>query len=66
MEITEGKRPSGRLKCRWEDNSKMDMKEVGCDARNWIDLVQDWDLVDLCKSGNETPGSLTASLFNPS
>ena len=27
---TEGKRPRGRPKRRWEDNIKMDLQEVGC------------------------------------
>jgi len=26
----EGKRPLGRPRCRWEDNMKMDLQEVGC------------------------------------
>jgi hypothetical protein len=26
---SEEKRPLGRLKCRWEDNSKMNLQEVG-------------------------------------
>jgi len=26
----EGKRPLGRPRHRWEDNIKMDLKEVGC------------------------------------
>ena len=25
---------------RWEDNTKVDLTEVGCDAGNWIDLAQ--------------------------
>jgi hypothetical protein len=25
-----GKRPLGRTRCRWEDNIKMDVQEVGC------------------------------------
>ena len=33
----------GMPRRRWEDNIKMDLKEVGCDARNWMDLVQDCD-----------------------
>ena len=37
----EGKRYFERPKRRWEDNIKMDLSEVGCDARNWIDLVED-------------------------
>ena len=35
----EGKRPSGRQRYRWEDNIKMDLKEVDCDPRDWTDLV---------------------------
>ena len=31
----EGKRPLGRLRRRWEDNIKMDLREVGCDAGHW-------------------------------
>ena len=27
----EGRRPSGRPSRRWEDNIKMDLREVGCD-----------------------------------
>ena len=43
MEIPEGKTPSRRPRWRWEDNIKMDLKEVGCDARSWKDLAQDQD-----------------------
>jgi hypothetical protein len=25
-----GERPLGRPRCRWEDNIKMDLQEVGC------------------------------------
>ena len=39
----EGKRPCGRLRRRWEDNMKMDLREVGCDPREWIDLAEDRD-----------------------
>jgi hypothetical protein len=37
----EGKRPLGRPRCRWEDNIKMDLKEIGIDGSNWIQLAQD-------------------------
>jgi len=37
----EGKRTVGRLRCRWEDNIKMDLQEVGWRGVNWIDLAQD-------------------------
>ena len=36
-----GKRPLGRPRHRWEDNIRMDLKETGIEARNWIDPAQD-------------------------
>ena len=39
----EGKRILGRPTCRWEDNIKMDLQEVGCGCMDWIGLVQDTD-----------------------
>ena len=39
----EGKRPLGRSRRRWEDNIKMDLKEVGCADMDYIELVQDRD-----------------------
>ena len=32
-----GKRSLGRSRCRWEDNIRMDLKEIGINAGNWID-----------------------------
>jgi hypothetical protein len=40
---TERKRPLEKLRCRWEDNIKMDHHEVGCDGMDWIDLARDRD-----------------------
>jgi hypothetical protein len=37
------KRPLGRPRCRWVDNIKMDLRETGWDAMNWIDLAQNKD-----------------------
>ena len=34
-----GKRPLERPRCRWEDNIKMDLREVVCDPGEWIDLA---------------------------
>jgi hypothetical protein len=31
-----GKRPLGRPRCRWEDNMKMELREIGIDGANWI------------------------------
>ncbi|KAJ4433901.1 hypothetical protein ANN_16214 [Periplaneta americana] len=39
----EGKRPLGRPRRRWEDNIKMDLRKVGYDDREWINLTQDRD-----------------------
>ena len=36
----EGKRPLGRPRRRWEDNIKMDLREVGCIPGEWIDLAE--------------------------
>ena len=33
--------PAGRSRHRWEDNIRMDLKEIGIDTRNWVDSVQD-------------------------
>jgi hypothetical protein len=38
---SEGKRLLGRPKCRWEDNIKLDLREIGIDGANWIRLAQD-------------------------
>jgi hypothetical protein len=39
----EGKRPLGTPRHRWEDNIKMDLQEVGCGSKVWIELAQDRD-----------------------
>ena len=39
----EGKRPLGRPRRRWEGNIRMDLREVGCDPGEWIDLAEDRD-----------------------
>jgi hypothetical protein len=39
----EGKRPLGRPRRRWVDNIKMDLREVGWNGMDWIDLAQDRD-----------------------
>jgi hypothetical protein len=37
----EWKRPLGRPRRKWEDNIKMDLREIGIDGTNWIQLAQD-------------------------
>jgi len=39
----EGRRPLGRPRCRWVDNIRMDLQEVGCGYMDWIGLAQDRD-----------------------
>ncbi|KAJ4441667.1 hypothetical protein ANN_11525 [Periplaneta americana] len=39
----EGKKPLGRPRRRWEDNIKMDLRKVGYDDSDWINLTQDRD-----------------------
>jgi hypothetical protein len=37
----EGKRPLGKPRRRWEDNIKLDLREIGIDGTHWIQLAQD-------------------------
>jgi hypothetical protein len=37
----EGKRPLRRPRRRWDDNIKLDLRELGTDGANWIRLAQD-------------------------
>jgi hypothetical protein len=39
----EGKRPQGRPRLRWVDSIKIDLREIGWDGLDWIDLAQDRD-----------------------
>jgi hypothetical protein len=39
----EGKRPLGKPRRGWEENIKMDLREIGWCGIYWIDLAQDSD-----------------------
>jgi hypothetical protein len=39
----EGKRPLRRPRLRWDDNIKLDLREIGWGVMDWIDLAQDRD-----------------------
>jgi hypothetical protein len=39
----EGKRALGIPRCKWEDNNKMDLQEVGCVGMDWIDVAKEKD-----------------------
>jgi hypothetical protein len=43
MRKTEGKRPLGRPRRRWEDGIRMDLREIGWRSVDWIQLAQDRD-----------------------
>ena len=38
-----GKRPLGRPRRRWEDSFRIDHKEIGINAKNWLIIAQDRD-----------------------
>ena len=38
-----GNRSLGRPRCRWENNIGVDLKEIGINTRNWVNLAQDRD-----------------------
>ena len=59
----EGKRPLGRPRCRWVDNIRMDLQEVGCGYMDWIGLAQVRDRADTCECSNEPSGSVKCGEF---
>jgi hypothetical protein len=38
---SEEKRPLGRPRCRWVDNIKMRLREIGCGSMDYLNLAQD-------------------------
>jgi hypothetical protein len=43
VEKPEGRRPLGRPRRRWEDNIKINLREVAWKGADWIDLTQNTD-----------------------
>jgi hypothetical protein len=41
--MPEGKRPLERSRCRWVDNIKIDLREIGWDDMDWNDPAQGRD-----------------------
>ena len=37
-----GKRPLGKSRCKWEDNIRLDLKEIGITSRNWVEDRDYW------------------------
>jgi hypothetical protein len=60
----EVKRPFRRARPKWEDNIRMDLREVGWEAVDWIYVAQDRDQVaGCCERGNEPSGSTKGGEF---
>jgi hypothetical protein len=60
---TEGKSTLGRPRRGWEDNIKMDLKEVGCGVMDWIELAQDRQVTGCRECGNEPSDSIKCGEF---
>jgi hypothetical protein len=61
---SEGRRPLGRPRCRWEDNIKMDLRDIGFGDVDWIHLAQDIDRWRaLVNTVNEPSGSIKCGEF---
>jgi hypothetical protein len=41
--MPEGRKPLEKPRRRWVDNIKMDLREIGWDGMDWIDLAQNMD-----------------------
>ena len=59
----EGKRPLGRPRCKWEDNMKMDLQEVGGGGGDWMELAQDRDVAGTCEYGEKPSASKNVGNF---
>jgi hypothetical protein len=60
---SECKRPLGRPRRRWEDNIKLDFRDIGIDGVNWIRLAQDRVMMRFCEHGDEPSGSMKEGHF---
>ena len=54
-----GRRPLGRPRRGWEDNIRLDPKEISISTRNWVDSAQDRDCWSVLMIGIEPPGSIS-------
>jgi hypothetical protein len=43
VKTPEGKRPLGRLRCKWEDAIRMDLRDIGWETVDWIHQLEDKD-----------------------
>jgi hypothetical protein len=55
----EGKRSLGSPRRRWMDNNKIDLREIGWDGMNFIDLAPGYGPMEgSCEHGDEPLGSI--------
>jgi hypothetical protein len=60
----EGKRPLGRPTRKWEHNTRIGIKEIERETRDWIHLAMDRDQwLDFCENGNEPSDSIKCGEF---
>jgi hypothetical protein len=57
----EGRRPLGGPRRRWDDNIKMDLREIGFGDVDWIHLAQ--DRASYCEHGDKPSGSIKCGEF---
>jgi hypothetical protein len=63
MGKAEGKRPLERPSCRWEDEIRMDLREIGWVAVECIELAQDGDRWwAVCEHGDEPSVSISLEI----
>jgi hypothetical protein len=61
---SEGKRPFGKPRRKWDDKIMICLQEVGCVDMDWVKLAQDRDkLAETCECGNESSGSIKCGEF---
>jgi hypothetical protein len=64
VENPEGKRPLGRIRRRWENNNKMDLRRIRGSGMDCADLAQDRDQWEgSCEQGNEPSDSINSGKF---
>jgi hypothetical protein len=60
VERSEGNRSLGRPRHRWEDNIKPDLRQLGIDGANWIQLGP---VAGFCERGDEPSGSIKKAVY---
>jgi hypothetical protein len=60
---SEGKRPLGRHRGKWEDNIKMGLKELGCEAWTALIWLRIGKVAGNCECGNEHSVSIKCGEF---